>query len=135
MGLVLKTFDPKAWISVICHFLRFRAGTTVGWHTTAPTPFSCPTASWLKCSGTLVLCIFHSIIYSIDFPDLYFLNSKFAYLQEVTTPNFMMVGIWPILSLKKLPKQKDCVSGRAGLQVAAHRCHPFVHDGLEAVPL
>jgi hypothetical protein len=30
------------------------------------------------------------IIFKI-FTDLYFLNSKFAYLQEVTTPNFMMM--------------------------------------------
>lgn len=27
-------------------------------------------------------------------PDLYFVNSKFAYLQEVTTPNFMVI-IYP----------------------------------------
>lgn len=24
-------------------------------------------------------------------PDLYFVNSKFAYLQEVTTPNFLLI--------------------------------------------
>lgn len=27
-------------------------------------------------------------------PDLYFVNSKFAYLQEITTPNFMFL-IYP----------------------------------------
>uniref|UniRef100_A0A914HZG7 Uncharacterized protein n=1 Tax=Globodera rostochiensis TaxID=31243 RepID=A0A914HZG7_GLORO len=52
---------------------------TVDWHTTA-----------------LILCWSRTNPFAerIWTPDLYFLNAKFAYLQEVTTPNFMLV-IYP----------------------------------------
>uniref|UniRef100_A0AC34FHW7 Neurotransmitter-gated ion-channel ligand-binding domain-containing protein n=1 Tax=Panagrolaimus sp. ES5 TaxID=591445 RepID=A0AC34FHW7_9BILA len=40
-------------------------------------------------------------------PDLYFVNSKFAYLQEVTTPNFMLIVYPDGLIFKRFPMDKQ----------------------------